>query len=149
MKILGEINSNNQNFILTSPFFSPSLNSVFNSNNCLSRLWQVSPRNSETVINVGDVIKLGRVRLKVDKIQLNENNTNSYNINVTNLQSSYNTLNAMSEMRHINSKGNLDNCGGNTITNINNSINVEEDKDSKAKGSRTTCCRYRYYNKGI
>ena len=146
MKILGEINSNNQNFIITSPFFSPSLNSVFNSNNCLSRLWQVSSRNSETVINVGDVIKLGRVRLKVDKIQLNENNTNSYNINVTNLQSSYNTLNAMSEMRHINSKGNLDNCGGNTITNINNSINVEEDKDSKAnkKGNDQKCCRICY-----
>ncbi len=44
--------------------------------NC-ERMWTVISQNDYSVINEGDIIKLGRLRLKIDKINFNKNNWNT------------------------------------------------------------------------
>jgi hypothetical protein len=36
----------------------------------LDRLWVVLPKNEEKLIEEGDILKLGRVRLKIDKVKI-------------------------------------------------------------------------------
>ena len=66
--ILSELNYKNNKFQIQNPILSNELNKNIKYKNQITRTWKISPKNIETEIKVGDIIKLGRVRLKFDKI---------------------------------------------------------------------------------
>ena len=68
--ILSEFHFKNNNFQIHNPILSKELYSNIKNKNQITRTWKISPKNIETEIKVGDIIKLGRVRLKFDKIYL-------------------------------------------------------------------------------
>ena len=81
LRIIAEINTTVNSFSISSPFLSPYLNSSFPSSNFLSRLWKASPKAEMTPLHRGDIIKLGRVRLKIDRIIMNDRQiNNNYNL---------------------------------------------------------------------
>ena len=81
--ILSELNYKNNNFQIQNPILSNELNKNIKYKNQITRTWKISPKNIETEIKVGDIIKLGRVRLKFDKIYLKNINNNISNMNNT------------------------------------------------------------------
>ena len=69
------------NFKICNPIFSYNLNKKINDLSCLCRAWRLSKKNEENRINVGDIIKLGRVRLKIETICFGDTNDSSKIIN--------------------------------------------------------------------
>ena len=93
--ILSELLYKNNTFQINNPILSKDLNNIISNKNQLTRTWKISPKNIETEIKVGDIIKLGRVRLKFDKIIFNNsqrNNTVNTGINNFNSNSNQNNL---------------------------------------------------------
>lgn len=147
LRIIAEINTTVNSFSISSPFLSPYLNSSFPSSNFLSRLWKASPKAEMTPLHRGDIIKLGRVRLKIDRIIMNDRQSNNnYNLSITNLHSSINNTIGISNNDNINrSNYNNSNCAGNTITNVNNSYNVDDDAVKTVQGvEQNRYCRICY-----
>jgi len=68
--IIGEFNYNSstKSFIINNPFLSYNLRQNFKDISCLTRSWRQTKKNEENLIKIGDIIKLGRVRLKIDAI---------------------------------------------------------------------------------
>jgi hypothetical protein len=74
-KIMGEVISQRSNFFksdgqftINNPMISSKLHCF--EKNYLDRLWMVLRKNELRLIDEGDILKLGRVRLKVDKVYL-------------------------------------------------------------------------------
>ena len=104
-KIITEINYNkqNSNFKFINPLHSENYNKIFYKENC-ERIWKNLSKENETEINEGDIIKLGRVRLKFDKIIFNNsqrNNTVNTGINNFNSNSNQNNLNNSNNITNI------------------------------------------------
>ena len=59
-------------FRICNPILSYELNKKINDLSCLCRAWRLSKKNEENLINLGDIIKLGRVRLKIETICFRE-----------------------------------------------------------------------------
>ena len=59
-------------FKICNPILSFDLNKRINDSSCLCRAWRLLKKNEESLINVGDIIKLGRVRLKIETICIRE-----------------------------------------------------------------------------
>ena len=55
-----------------NPILSLGLNKKINDPPCLCRAWKVSKKSEENLIDVGDIIKMGRVRLKIETICIGE-----------------------------------------------------------------------------
>lgn len=68
------------NFKICNPILSYNLNKKINDLSCLSRGWKLSKKNEENIINVGDIIKLGRVRLKIETIYFKDMYESSKNV---------------------------------------------------------------------
>ena len=67
--ILTEFNKiSSLGFKICNPILSDSLKKKINELSCLCRVWRFSKKNEENLINVGDILKLGRVRLKIETI---------------------------------------------------------------------------------
>ena len=68
--IMTEFNfyKNNSTFKILNPILSDSLRQNIDDMSCLARSWRLSKKNEENLIGIGDVIKLGRVRLKIETI---------------------------------------------------------------------------------
>ena len=115
-KIICEINYNkeNSNFYFINSLYSENLNKVFSKENC-ERIWKNISKEEETEIKEGDIFKLGRVRLKFNKIMFNSFSQRNNTINT--------------EINNFNSNCNINglNNSNNNITNIifNNSITEE------------------------
>ena len=58
----------NSNFKIYNPILSCNLRQKIDEISCLSRAWRLSKKNEENLIGIGDIIKLGRVRLKIETI---------------------------------------------------------------------------------
>ena len=110
------------NFKICNPILSYNLNKKINDLSCLCRAWRLSKKNEENRINVGDIIKLGRVRLKIETICFGDTNESSQIIN-----------NYIKNKNKYKCGGNLNlnkNINNNMNTNINNSQNdsfIEEE----------------------
>jgi hypothetical protein len=111
-------------FNICNPLLSKDLNNLIQNKNQLSRTWKISPKNIETEIKIGDIIKLGRVRLKFEKIHfkgletLNDDNNNEINnnyYNALNVTSSFNTF--INNTNNINNNLNLNNTNNNNNNN--------------------------------
>ena len=111
------------------------MNLNINNKNQITRTWKISPKNKETEIKVGDIIKLGRVRLKFDKIylkNLNLQTTINQNSNTPNFQITNNFIS--------------NNCT-NSLNNINNTCEEEKNNnnDNNSESSKTKyLCRICY-----
>ena len=55
-------------FRICNPILSHDLRKKITDTSCLSRSWRLSKKNEENLIGIGDIIKLGRVRLKIETI---------------------------------------------------------------------------------
>ena len=134
--ILSEFHFKNNNFQIHNPILSKELYSNIKNKNQITRTWKISPKNIETEIKVGDIIKLGRVRLKFDKIYLK-------NINLQ-------TINKNSNTPNLQSNKFISNYYTNSYNNINNNTCYEEEKnnnnnDENSENSNTkNLCRICY-----
>ena len=147
--ILCEFNYNFNNRILNvfNPYLSKKLCKLYNNRKKkLNRLWKViinnnnennnnnndnNNENNNIIINnnnnnqlkLGEIIKIGRVRLKIEKIFINKNNNNNIeeklidNINNNNITSNFNIIN---DNITNNNNNNINNIN---VTNIDNSLN--------------------------
>ena len=97
IKVISEIiyNKQNSNFSFINPLYSENFDKLFTKENC-ERIWKKISKEEETEIKEGDIFKLGRIRLKFDKIIFNtntgRNNTINTEINNYNLNSKKNYL---------------------------------------------------------
>ena len=114
-KIICEIDyhQQNSNFYFINPLHSGNYNKIFTKENC-ERIWKKISKEEETEINEGDIYKLGRVRLKFDKIIFNTNTGRNNTINTET-----NNFNSNSHLNILNNSNN--------VTNIiyNNSITAD------------------------
>ena len=112
----------------------------------LSRLWRVSPKGVETCIREGDIVKLGRVRLKFRSIHLNpieldaNNNNNNVNITSVGMPGSSVIQNSPSKKGSILVKNSLlnnmnandnSNANGGTITNVHYNTHIDEEENKE------------------
>lgn len=122
-----ENDESNNNFLIVSEFIHSTANSfkIFNPilSSCLRkeikdvsilcRSWKLSKKNEENVLGIGDIIKLGRVRLKIDTICLGDI-----------FESSLITNNILKNKTKILNNTINNNINNNTTTNFNNNINT-------------------------
>ena len=139
-----KVNNSSSSYILSNPIISKELHLNVTDRSILSRLWRVSPRNTETLIKPGDVVKLGRIRLKFRSIHLEPDiahtNTNNNNVNVTGVGTSVinnssskkgTILGKNSLLNNMNANDNS-NANGGTITNVHyNTQNEAEEEEHK------------------
>jgi hypothetical protein len=59
-------------FKITGPILSHELRKEIKDLSCLCRSWRLCKKNEENLLSIGDVIKLGRARLKIDTICMGE-----------------------------------------------------------------------------
>ena len=130
-------NSTTFNFSLINSFKRKKKQNLFTPKNC-ERIWTVIPQDDYCIIKEGDIIKLGRLRLKFDKINLNKISRNDNNL-ITSLVSN-NLINTM----HISSSNdyfnNINNNYSEEITKNNLFIEDNKEKDTIEK----ICCRLCY-----
>ena len=60
-------NNSTSNFSIINSLKRKNRENIFTPKNC-ERMWSVIPQNDYSIIKEGDIIKLGRLRLKFDKI---------------------------------------------------------------------------------
>ena len=83
------------NFSIVNSFKRKKMENLFKPDNC-ERMWSVIPRDEYSLIKEGDIIKLGRLRLKFDKIVFNKTQTDKVEKSENFLCSRVNnTINAM------------------------------------------------------
>lgn len=132
-KIIAEIsfNKNTHSFNITNPFSSENLHQYFEKKSC-ERPWTIVSQKDITELSEGDIIKLGRVRLKFSKIhilnfsQINNNNTNvnnNFNSNNHNFNSSQQII------KYANNNTTSITCSNNIQNN--DQINSSANKDQK------------------
>ena len=113
-------------FQICNPILSLGLNTKINDSPCLSRAWRVSKKNEENLIDVGDIIKMGRVRLKIETICIGEM--------YKSCQEANNLLKNKIKLKYRGSSIINKNINNQINTNINNSQNesaLEEEKLDK------------------
>lgn len=140
-------NNTSLNFSIVNSFKRKKMDYLYKPDNC-ERIWSVIPKNDFLIIKEGDIIKLGRLRLKFDKIVFNksENENNPF--------SKVNNINAM-----LTTSVNIKDVDDFTLTQkINNDINISEDlkninrnnyflneiKTKKSESLEKICCRLCY-----
>ncbi len=108
-KIISEIIFNKQNstFNFINSLNSENLNKIYSKENC-ERIWKNISKSEETEIQEGDIFKLGRVRLKFDKI--------IYNSNTLRNNTGINNCNSNKKLNNIINKNNISNILNNSIT---------------------------------
>ena len=114
-------------FKIINPILSYELRQKIPDIVCLSRSWRLSKKNEENIIGIGDIIKLGRVRLKIETIcfkEIYESCQISNNAIKNKIKLKYGSTLAHNNL-------NLNKLNNNMNTNINNSQNesiLEEEK---------------------
>ncbi len=108
-KIISEIIFNKQNstFNFINSLNSENLNKIYSKENC-ERIWKNISKSEETEIQEGDIFKLGRIRLKFDKI--------IYNSNTLRNNTGINNCNSNKKLNNIINKNNISNILNNSIT---------------------------------
>ena len=141
-------NTSTLNFSIVNSFKRKKSENLFKPDNC-ERMWTVIPKNDFTLIKEGDVIKLGRLRLKFDKIVFNkiqtEINLNSKVNNTINgmLTTSFNFKEFDDfNCTQINNKDNISEDLNNILNYKNNYL--EENNTKRGETIDKICCRLCY-----
>ena len=124
-------NNSTSSFSLINSFKRKNRDYLFTPKNC-ERIWTVIPQDDYTIIKEGDIIKLGRLRLKFDKINFSKNNIKSDN-NLITSRASNTMINAMQMTTSNDIFMNINNNISEEITKNNLFIEVEKDKESCEK----------------
>ena len=117
---------NNSAFKILNPILSDILRQKIDDMSCLARSWRLSKKNEENLIGIGDVIKLGRVRLKIETICFKDIYESSQ-INNNLIKNKLKNLEGAMPQSNLN----VNKINNNMNTNINNSQNesiLEEEK---------------------
>ena len=85
-------NNSTLNFSIINSFKRKNKDNFFTPKYC-ERIWSVIPQNDYNIIKEGDIIKLGRLRLKFDKINFSNKNNKNENNNIINSRTSYTMIN--------------------------------------------------------
>ena len=114
-------NNSTLNFSIINSLKRKNRENIFTPKNC-ERIWTVIPQNDYSIIKEGDIIKLGRLRLKFDKIYFinNKNNKSEYN----------NLLNSRVSNSMININTNLISTSNDFMPNMNNNLSEELTKNN-------------------
>ena len=157
--IIAEFNfsKSNSTFKIINPILSYNIRQRINDISCLSRSWRLSKKKEENLIGIGDVIKLGRVRLKIETIcfkdiyessQITNNiiknkikfgGISQNNLNINKINNNMNTNINYSQNESIIEEGKLDleqNKLKKKEKTISENISLNSDKSST---SRPTC----------
>ena len=125
-------NNSTLSFSLINSFKRKNRDYLFTPKNC-ERIWTVIPQDEYTIIKEDDIIKLGRLRLKFDKINFSKNNFKTDNNLITSRAS--NTM--INTLQMTTSNDFLMNINNNNfseeITKNNFFIEGEKDKESLEK----------------
>ena len=148
----------NSTIKIINPILSYNLRQRINDISCLSRSWRLSKKKEENLIGIGDVIKLGRVRLKIETIcfegvyessQITNNIAKNKlkfggipqsNLNVNKINNNMNTNINNSQNESIIEEGKIDleNNNKSKKKEKSNSDNISLNSD-KSSTSRPTC----------
>ena len=102
-QVLSEISTkgNSGTFVISNPILSKDLHKEVRTKSLLTRTWLISPKNIMTEIKEGDIIKLGRVRLKFDKIFIRSLHNQPTNITTANIiKNESNSVNILSNVAY-------------------------------------------------
>ena len=124
-------NNYTSSFSLINSFKRKNRDYLFTPKNC-ERIWTVIPQDDYTIIKEGDIIKLGRLRLKFDKINFSKNNLKTDN-NLITSRASNTMINTMQMTTSNDLFMNINNNISEEITKNNLFIEVEKDKESTEK----------------
>ena len=114
-------NSSTLNFSIINSLKRKNRENIFTPKNC-ERIWTVIPQNDYSIIKEGDIIKLGRLRLKFDKINFTNNKNNKSENN--------NLLNSRVSNSMVNINTNLYSTSNDFMPNPNNNISEELTKNN-------------------
>ena len=139
------------NFSIINSYKKKHIDNLFKPDNC-ERIWSVISKNEYSLIKEGDIIKLGRLRLKFDKIVFNktqtENNLYSKVNNTINgmLTTSINIkeLDDFNLTQNFNNKDNISEDLNNMILYRNNYYLDDNIKTKKGDYVEKICCRLCY-----
>ena len=124
-------NNSTSSFSLINSFKRKNRDYLFTPKDC-ERIWTVIGQGEYSIIKEGDIIKLGRLRLKFDKINFSKNGKNENNNLITSRAS-----NTMINTMHMTSSNdlfiNINNNFSEEITKNNLFIENEKDKESTEK----------------
>lgn len=124
-------NNSTSSFSLINSFKRKNRDYLFTPKDC-ERIWTVIGQDEYSIIKEGDIIKLGRLRLKFDKINFSKNGKNENNNLITSRAS-----NTMINTMHMTSSNdlfiNINNNFSEEITKNNLFIENEKDKESTGK----------------
>ena len=124
-------NNSTSSFSLINSFKRKNRDYLFTPKDC-ERIWTVIGQGEYSIIKEGDIIKLGRLRLKFDKINFSKNGKNENNNLITSRAS-----NTMINTMHMTSSNdlfiNINNNFSEEITKNNLFIENEKDKESTGK----------------
>jgi hypothetical protein len=95
MKIVGvlEYNKSKSNLKIINSFKSKNLNNLYTPENC-ERLYELFPVDKYVEIKEGDVIKIGRIRMKFDRISFMSQNKSLYEVINKNMLNNSQTFNS-------------------------------------------------------
>ena len=157
VKILCEILYDKQNstFDIINPYYSKNIKSFFKKEN-YERIWNNLPKTDLTEIKEGDIIKLGRIRLKFNKIVLNNDNNNNENFNDLNdlnnsiINNNNNHNISMNSITNLNNTSNdlsgLENHNNNNNIKLKNNKSLQNNNSIPKKIESKFCCRICYTN---
>ena len=134
-------NNTTFNFSLINSFKRKKKENLFTPKNC-ERIWTVIPQDNYSTIKEGDIIKLGRLRLKFDKIIFNNKNSRN-DKNENNLITSLASNNLINTM-HISSSNDYFNIINNNYSEeiTKNNLFIEDNKEKETV--EKICCRLCY-----
>ena len=134
-------NNSTFNFSLINSFKRKKKENLFTPKNC-ERIWTVIPQDNYSTIKEGDIIKLGRLRLKFDKIIFNNKNSRNEK-NENNLITSLASNNLINTM-HISSSNDYFNIINNNYSEeiTKNNLFIEDNKEKETV--EKICCRLCY-----
>ena len=146
-------NNTSLNFSIVNSYKSKKIDYLFKPNHC-ERIWSIIPKNDYSSIKEGDVIKLGRLRLKFDKIIFNkkekENNpfTDSNHINAilttsVNIKDNNDDFTLTQKINNDNNNNNISEDLNNMLINKNNCF-LDEINTKKSDLSEKICCKLCY-----
>ena len=134
-------NNSTLNFSIINSFKRKNKDNFFTPKYC-ERIWSVIPQNDYNIIKEGDIIKLGRLRLKFDKINFSNKNNKSENNNIINSRSSYTMININTNPMTTSNDymPNINNNFSEELTKNNFMIETEKEKETIEK----IYCRFCY-----
>lgn len=148
-KIIGVLKymNSNSNFKVINSFKSKRMKVLYKPQDC-ERIWELLSKEDFSIINEGDIIKLGRIRIKFDKINLKETINGDNNKNEFINDGSLRKVEQDDNNNSVRDGDSCDNYNDILASKNNNSLTEEKKymKNIEDKINIDYCCRLCYQN---